>query len=194
MFFSAAPETTTETVADPHAGSRLSPAARASHKGCMAFDIVPLQRLERGYLQVMRINALIGWGLLAALAAGGEFLLRSRTGWPFGVVWGPVAALGLLSVLVLAPGRWRRWGYAFTERELHVARGWLVRVHTVVPVARVQHIDVSQGPLERGAGVATLRLHTAGTEGSLVTLPGISAARAEEIRDAIRARIDDAPW
>ena len=95
---------------------------------------------------------------------------------------------------MLAPGRWRRWGYAFTERELHVARGWLVRVHTVVPVARVQHIDVSQGPLERGAGVATLRLHTAGTEGSLVTLPGISAARAEEIRDAIRARIDDAPW
>jgi len=160
----------------------------------MAFDIVPLQRLERGYLRVMRINALIGWGVLAVLAAAGEFLLQSRTGWPLGVVSGPVAGLGLVSILVLAPGRWLRWGYAFTERELHVARGWLVRVHTIVPVARVQHIDVSQGPLERGAGIATLRLHTAGTERSLVALPGISAARAEEIRDAIRARIDDAPW
>jgi len=160
----------------------------------MAFEIVSLQRLERGYLRVMRINALIGWAVLTALAAAGEMLLRSRMGWPAGVIWGPVAALGALSVIFVQHGRWRRWGYAFTERELHVARGWLTRVHTVVPVARVQHIDVSQGPLERGAGVATLRLHTAGTEGSLVTLPGISAARAEEIRDAIRARIDDAPW
>lgn len=160
----------------------------------MAFEIVPLQRLERGFLQVMRIHAFIGWGVLTALAAGAEMVVRARTGWPFGVIWGPVAALGILSVLFLAHGRWRRWGYAFTERELHVARGWLVRVHTIVPVARVQHIDVSQGPLERGAGIATLRLHTAGTEGNLVTLPGISAARAEEIRDAIRARIDDAPW
>lgn len=160
----------------------------------MAFEIVPLQPLERGYLRVMRIRALIGWGLLAAVAAGVEAVLSWRTGWPFGAVCGPIAALGALSVLVLAPGRWRRWGHAFTDRELHVARGWLVRTHTIVPVARVQHIDVSQGPLERGAGIATLRLHTAGTEGSVVTLPGIAAARAEEIRDAIRARIDDAPW
>lgn len=160
----------------------------------MSFHLVPLQRLERGYLQVMRVRAAIGWAILTALAAAADLFVQARLGWPRGVVMGPVAAMGMIAVVFLAPGRWRRWGYAFTERELHVARGWLTRVHTIVPVARVQHIDVSQGPLERGAGVATLRLHTAGTEGSLVVLPGISTARAEEIRDAIRARIDDAAW
>ena len=72
--------------------------------------------------------------------------------------------------------------------------GWLTREHTIVPLSRVQHIDVSQGPIERSAGVATLSLHTAGTENSLVVLPGISRQRAEEIRDAIRGRISDAPW
>lgn len=160
----------------------------------MAFEPVPLQPLERGYLRVLRIRSAIGWLVLAAIAAMADGLLRGRAGLPAGVLVGPVLFCGLISIVFLVPGRWRRWGYAFTDRELHVAFGWLTRVHTVVPVARVQHIDVSQGPIERSAGVATLSLHTAGTENSLVVLPGISRRRAEDIRDAIRARISDAPW
>lgn len=160
----------------------------------MTFELVPLQSLERGYLTVLRIRSAVRWLTLSAMAAIADGFLHWQTGLPAGVVVGPVVLFGVLSVVALVPGRWRRWGYAFTERELHVASGWLTRVHTVVPVSRVQHIDVSQGPIERSAGVATLSLHTAGTEGSLVVLPGIRRERAEEIRDAIRGRISDAPW
>ena len=160
----------------------------------MTFEPVPLQLLERGYLSVMRIRAAIGWLIVGLAAAGTEVFLYWRTEISPGLVAGPVILLGLTSVIFFVPRRWRRWGYAFTDRELHVACGWLVRTHTVVPVSRVQHIDVSQGPLERGAGVATLSLHTAGTEKSLVVLPGISRQRAEDSRDAIRGRISDAPW
>lgn len=160
----------------------------------MAFAPIPLQRLERGYLTVLRIRSAIGWLIVAALAAGGEGVLQWRAELSPGVIVGPVILFGLVSTVFLAPRRWRRWGYAFTERELHIAFGWFTRVHTVVPVSRVQHIDVSQGPIERSAGVATLSLHTAGAENSLVVLSGISLRRAEEIRDAIRGRISDAPW
>ena len=165
-----------------------------AHKQGMAFAPVPLQPLERGYLTVLRLQSAIGWLILVALAAVADGVLHLRTGIPFGVVIAPMLMFGMISIAFLAPGRWRRWGYAFTDRELHVARGWLTRVHTVVPVARVQHIDVSQGPIERHAGVATLSLHTAGTANSLVVLPGISRQRAEDIRDAIRGRISDAAW
>ncbi|MFC5345539.1 PH domain-containing protein [Brevundimonas staleyi] len=160
----------------------------------MTLEIVPLQPLERGYLRVLRIRAAIGWLVLWGVLTGVDGVLHARLGLPFGWVSGPVPALAVGSVVLLVPRRWRRWGYAFTDRELHVAQGWLVRTHTVVPVSRVQHIDVSQGPLERSAGVATLSLHTAGTEGSLVRLPGIRRERAEDIRDAIRSRIGDTPW
>ncbi len=160
----------------------------------MAIELVPLQPLERGYLKVLRVRSAIGWLVLVAIAAVADAVLHGRFGLPFGVLTGPVLMFGIVSVVFLVPGRWRRWSYAFTDCELHVASGWLTRTHTVVPVSRVQHIDVSQGPVERSAGVATLSLHTAGTEGSLVRLPGISRARAEEIRDAIRSRISDAPW
>lgn len=160
----------------------------------MAFDLVPLQPLERGYLTVTRVHGVIGWTMLSLIAAAGDVALHLEAGLPFGLIVGPVAMFGLFSIIFLAPQRWRRWGYAFTARELHVARGWLWRVHTVVPVARVQHIDVIQGPIERANGVATLSLHTAGSENSLVLLPGLTRERAEAIRDAIRARISDTPW
>jgi uncharacterized protein len=73
--------------------------------------------------------------------------------------------------------------------ELHIAQGVWTRIETVVPLARVQHIDVSQGPIERGFGVCRLVLHTAGTMNSRVVLPGLARATAERMRDEIRARI-----
>jgi membrane protein YdbS with pleckstrin-like domain len=160
----------------------------------MAIELIPLDPLERGYLSVLRIRSVIVWLTLSAIAAAADASLHWRFGIPFGLLGGIAFGWGVITVVFLVPGRWRRWGYAFTDRELHVANGWLTKRHTVVPVSRVQHIDVSQGPLERSAGVATLSLHTAGTEQNLVILPGIKRERAEEIRDVIRSRISDAPW
>lgn len=154
---------------------------------------MPLDPLERGQLNVMRLRAalnavplLIGAGVLEYTA-----LPQAREAFglpPFGLMSALVLALALWMVLTVRR-RWQRWGYAFTGGELHVGRGWLTRVHTIVPVLRVQHIDVTQGPIERLFGVSRLVLHTAGTDNSQVELPGIARATAEHIRDAIRARI-----
>ncbi|WP_076068938.1 PH domain-containing protein [Sphingomonas montana] len=127
------------------------------------------------------------------LATGVAELALAANDGPNGIV----AALALLVVgwlVMVAPRRrWRRWSYAFTSHELHVASGWLTQVHTIVPVARVQHIDLAQGPAERRYGVATLVLHTAGTDHSRVTVPGLARADAESIRDTIRAHMLPTP-
>ena len=102
-----------------------------------------------------------------------------------------VAAGSLLwrSSRCLPRRRYRAWGYREGEDELHVRRGLLVRVRTIVPFGRVQHIDVAQGPIERRFGLATLILHTAGTRGASVPLPGLPHGEAERMRDRIRAKI-----
>jgi membrane protein YdbS with pleckstrin-like domain len=158
----------------------------------MSLEIVPLSPLDRGQLGVMRVRgAIAALGLLVP-AVVLELGLAERL-----PVRGVAVALALVAGLWLAviapPRRFRHWGYAFTARELHVARGWWTRVHTIVPVSRVQHIDVTQGPIERGFGVARLVLHTAGTAATLVSLPGISRERAEAIRDEIRLRLGGGP-
>jgi membrane protein YdbS with pleckstrin-like domain len=161
----------------------------------MLLPDVPLQPLERGQLNAMRLSGAVFFAALALGSAIPSYALSRSLAWlPIWVAPLLFTAVGLWSVLVAAPNRWRRWGWAWTGRELHVAQGWLTRSHTIVPALRVQHIDVTQGPVERMFGVATLVLHTAGTANSEVHLPGISRETAEQIRDAIRAKLSSEPW
>ena len=158
----------------------------------MTLDIVPLEPIERGYLHVMRLRAAVWTLTWVAIGVVVEWVGHGLFHYDFGLPWGVLPGLMLAWGLwrwVSAGRQWRRWGYAFTGRELHVARGWLVRVHTIVPVLRVQHIDVVQTLFERIFGVVNLVLHTAGTENSVVVLSGVTRETAEEIRDAIRAQI-----
>ena len=89
-----------------------------------------------------------------------------------------------------APQRiYARLRYRLTDRLLQVVRGWLFHTDTIVPFVRVQHIDVTRGPLDKLFGTASLVVHTAGTHNSIVTVPGLSPERAAEIRDIIREHI-----
>jgi membrane protein YdbS with pleckstrin-like domain len=145
--------------------------------------------LEPGQLTAMRIGAAINAlvGLAAAFAA--DVLLTEEVGTPFGFVIVP-AALTLIYYAVVTPGRrFRRWGYAKTDDELHVAHGVWTHVETSVAFHRVQHIDVAQGPIERLCGVWELVLNTSGTLNSRIRLPGLSRATAEALRDEIRTHI-----
>ena len=58
--------------------------------------------------------------------------------------------------VVFQPFSWRRNGYAVTDTALVLRRGWLARVVSLVPHARVQSMRVEQGPLDRLRGVATV--------------------------------------
>ena len=59
---------------------------------------------------------------------------------------------------LLDPLSWRRRGYAVLPELLVTRRGLLYRSAQFVPHARVQSLAVTQGPVERAAGVATVRL------------------------------------
>lgn len=145
--------------------------------------------LEPGQLKAMQINAAIEALIGLVVAFGVDVWLALEMKTPLGLVAGP-AALSLLYYALVTPGRrFRRWGYAKTEDELHVAHGVLVHTETSVAFHRVQHIDVAQGPIERMCGVWQLVLNTAGTLNSQIRLPGLSRATAEALRDEIRLHV-----
>lgn len=85
--------------------------------------------------------------------------------------------------------RHTRWGLDESGLEIH--KGVLWRHRIVVPMSRVQHADVSQGPLQRSFGLGTLTVHTAGTSNASVDLAGLDHAVALRMRDQIvRTRSD----
>ncbi|MBN9788815.1 hypothetical protein DMP17_09430 [Pseudonocardia sp. TMWB2A] len=146
-----------------------------------------LTPLAPGYRTVIRIQMILTF---LPLAVGASVLAFFFDDLPWrGPLLGAFVGLLLAGVLLLPARRFARWGYQLDAERLRVVRGYWFHVDTIVPFVRVQHIDVSQGPVERLCGVSTLTVHTAGTLNSVVDLPGLDPERAAAMRDAIRDRI-----
>jgi len=160
----AQPETAPEVVAPVVDDWRpLSPAAAAVRAIAGALS---------GVLMSIAVTAI----LLAALPLGvvlglGLVLAATLTGAATG------AWLGHL--------RWKKTRWKLDAIGLHVRRGLLWHTDVLVPRSRVQHLDIERGPLERQFTLATLIVHTAGTDTHALRLSGLDEPDAVTLRDAL---------
>jgi membrane protein YdbS with pleckstrin-like domain len=83
---------------------------------------------------------------------------------------------------------YRHYAYRIDESGIEIRSGALVRKVTTVPRSRVQHTDVSQGPIERRYGLGTVVVYTAGTQFARVSLPGLEHGVAVWTRDTLLPR------
>jgi hypothetical protein len=148
----------------------------------------PFSLVAPGYVNVLRVRLTLTWIplMIGALVADN---IVFADGPVRGLVSVLVPLLAVISVASAPKRIYRRLLYRIDQRLLQVMRGWLFHTDTVVPFVRVQHLDVTRGPLDKMFGTATLIVHTAGTHNSIVTLPGLDPVRAEEIRDVIREHV-----
>jgi membrane protein YdbS with pleckstrin-like domain len=146
--------------------------------------VIPYQktvgRIVTACLAGASLIALIVFGLAGDL---------SRQAWP-GLVF-----LWAMAVGALAWGgeRWPAIEYRFVsyrvdEAAIEIRRGVYWRKVINVPRSRIQHTDVSQGPLERAYGLGTLVIYTAGTDHAKVDLAGLDHATALRIREHLLPR------
>jgi len=120
--------------------------------------------------------------------------LFSPDSWlPFGVLSGMVLVGATLYCLAWPRLRYRAWGFALRPEEIYMEHGVLQHVRTVVPLRRIQHVDVSQDLIEREFALGRLIVHTAGSRSSDVVIPGLPLPEAEEIRDKIKRFILEDP-
>lgn len=82
---------------------------------------------------------------------------------------------------------WRAWGYTERDDDLLVRNGLAFRQLVVVPYGRMQFVDVTDGPIQRRFGLATVQLHTAAAKTD-ARIPGLEPAEAARLRDRLAAR------
>ena len=108
--------------------------------------------------------------------------------------WSGSAILAtLLPTALMAGAGWLYAGRSFLlyQAQLRADEGVVLhsgvwwRSEVWVPIARLQHIDVSQGPLDRKWGMATLTLHTAGTHDHATSIDGLPVDQAHALRAAL---------
>jgi len=150
----------------------------------------PYTRLDERAIPYWRLGCGLSWFipmlLLLGLAIGvgwgvfGQFLL-SLSLW---VAWG----VGVLFWTWFYPPRaYAAWGYRRDGTVLELRSGVWFRVVRLLPLSRLQHVDLRRGPLERWFGLASLVLYTAGTQEAAIGIPGLDDAVAQSLRDALVA-------
>ena len=132
------------------------------------------------------MTAVVALGSLIAAAV--LWFVSDLASW---VYWAIVAGLTIqVGVIATLSYSWPRLEYSRTSYRvgsegIEIKRGVVWRHVISVPRRRIQNTDVTQGPIQRRFGLASLVVHTAGTHEYEVTLTGVAYATALEIRDSL---------
>lgn len=139
-------------------------------------------QLARAYVRVQVISQ--GAFLLVVLAAALALHFFLNLQWQ----WIPAGVLAVITLvgLVITPRQARSFGYQLRHDDLVFRRGILWQRVVAVPYGRMQLVDITHGPLDRGFGIAQLKLVTAAASTG-VTIPGLTQAAAEQLRDTLIA-------
>ncbi len=78
--------------------------------------------------------------------------------------------------------------YAIRMRDVVYRSGLIFRSETSIPFNRIQHCEVTQGPFDRLFSLGSVRVYTAGGSGSDLTIPGLTIARAHDLKDFILSK------
>jgi uncharacterized protein len=149
----------------------------------------PAHSLDPRVRQVWMIEMLLVAALATIVAATIVAIVRSSNEDAPALLLaipGVVAVAGVVAAMTVPGFRYRFHRWEVTDLGLYTKRGWLTRVWTIVPHARIQTVDTSSGPLERRFGLATVQVRTA--SGEAVGVPGLSRELVAELTDELAAR------
>jgi membrane protein YdbS with pleckstrin-like domain len=149
------------------------------------------QRVSPKYVTVRLVQwALANLITVLALSLPLLFVLGGVWAWPplWLAVTVPAAALVLaIWRLVLIPRQVRAIGYAERDDDLLIRTGIFFQRTMAVPYGRMQYVDIGVGPVERGLGLCTLKLHTA-SPSTNAQIPGLPAAEGARLREQLASR------
>jgi membrane protein YdbS with pleckstrin-like domain len=146
----------------------------------------PRETLDPRTRTVWRLSGLVSSAVVLVIAGGAAALVLRWDGPPaLAVLAVVIALLWLLAAVGIAPElEFRHWRYELGAEEIDLQHGMLTITRTLIPMARIQHVDTRRGLLQRRFGLASLVIYTAAGASSI---PGLAAETADVLRDRIAA-------
>ena len=144
--------------------------------------VIPLEQIVHSIVvAAISLGSLVGIGIFWLVADDVRVWVRTL---PL-VAWLGWTMFGLWHARTWPARAYGHTSYRVDDEGLEIRRGVYWRVVINVPRSRVQHIDVTQGPLDRRYGLGTLVIYTAGTDYAKVELHGLEHGRALALREQL---------
>ncbi|NNH03236.1 PH domain-containing protein [Microbacterium ulmi] len=157
-------------LAEPGSANRLELEQGVWHQ--VSRKYVWVQLISSGIVLILSVVAV----LVVALALGQTWA------WIPGGIWIVI----LVWTIAIMPRQARAIGYQLRDDDLVFRRGILWQRMVAVPYGRMQLVDITHGPLDRGFGIAQLKFVTAAASTGVV-IPGLPQPTAESLRDHLVA-------
>ncbi len=109
--------------------------------------------------------------------------------WLLAIPMSVLILAGIISRLIIKKALVK--GFAMREFDIAYCSGLFWRKTVIVAYNRVQHVEVSSGPLQRKFDLASVKLFTAGGTSVDLKIDGLSSGRAEQIRAFIADKIEE---
>ena len=106
--------------------------------------------------------------------------------------WAVPIAAAVDVVVTVAVRPWfkhRVYRWEVTADAVHTRTGWLSQTWTLVPVSRIQTVDVTRGLLQQVFGLATVAVFTASSQGT-VRIWHLEHGMAQRVADDLAARAE----
>ena len=170
--------------------TRTAEPAPVSEPAANSIDSADFVALDSRVINLWRVAHLFGSLVILTLALIGGLIVGAalRGAWPVVLaLWLALAGLRTWLFFWHPARRFRAWGYRIDDKVLLIRSGIWFRVIQLLPLSRLQHVDLHSGPLERRFGLASLVLYTAGTHEASLVIPGLDAQQAARLRDRLVA-------
>jgi uncharacterized protein len=76
-------------------------------------------------------------------------------------------------------------GYVIRDHDITYRKGFLRFSMVTIPFNRIQHAEISQGPIARFFKLSTLRIYTAGGSSSDLSIGGLDFEEAQKLKDFV---------
>ena len=147
---------------------------------------ISFQPLAPNYPLLSALEALIFW-LIPNIAIFGIKLFKPEAEIPqFLFFVFPVIAI--LSVVLTFLGA-KAKGFVLREKDILYKQGLFWQKQTGVSFKRIQHIDISNGPMERKFRLSTIKFFTAGGSLADLKISGLTTEDAHKLRSFILEKI-----
>ncbi len=146
----------------------------------LPMEQIPLEPLGDNYVKMVLAESLLFSVALMIGATGAMVFLQL----PKLFIIGMLSALSIVLVFgnIFRNLQAKRLAYAITSQELLLAQGIFWHKRTSLPFTRLQHVSLSQGPLEKFFGLKRLKCFSAGSGVAEIDIRGLDEIKAEHLR------------
>jgi membrane protein YdbS with pleckstrin-like domain len=147
--------------------------------------------VSRGAIGLWVTEGIIGTVVFALGTAAFLIFVPASVGGPIPFLRWAVPVLvvvdAVVSIGVRPRLRYRVHRWEVTDEAVYTLTGWLSRTWTLVPISRIQTVDVTRGVMQQLFGLASVAVLTASSEGT-VRVPHLEADVAQRVADDLARR------